>query len=101
MNDIQFNGSFQTVPKQFYQLLTILFSVGRHSLPAIHYMMTSKEEALYIAVLREIQIIIHNFQPTSTKSNLEQAAKNSFKHMYPNNKLNGCWFYSQFGELKK
>ena len=66
MNDIQFDGTFQTVPKQFYQLWTILFSVGKHSLPAIHCLMTSKEEALYIAVLREIKKLIPQFQPIST-----------------------------------
>ena len=90
MNDIQFESTFQTVPKQFYQLWTILFSVGKHSLPAIHCLMTSKEEALYIAVLREIKKLIPQFQPISTMSDWEQAAKNAFKHVYPDTKLNGC-----------
>ena len=93
MNDIQFDGTFQTVPKQFYLLWTILFSVGKHSLPAIHCLMTSKEEALYIAVLREIKKLIPQFQPISTMSDWEQAAKNAFKYVYPDTKLNGCWFH--------
>ena len=92
-NNFQFDGTFQTVPKQFYQLLTILFSFGKHSLPAIHCSITSKEEALYIAVLREINKLIPQFQPISIVSDWEQAAKNEFKYVYPDTKLNECWFH--------
>ena len=46
MNYIQFDGTFYCVPRQFYQLWTIFVTVGRHSLPAIHCLMTGKEQGL-------------------------------------------------------
>ena len=58
MNDIQFDGTFYCVPRQFYQLWTIFVSVGRHSLPAIHCLMTGKEQGLYIRILESIRDLI-------------------------------------------
>ena len=51
---IQFDGTFFTVPIQFTQLWTIFVAIGRHSLPAIHCLMTAKSEELYTAVLERI-----------------------------------------------
>ena len=39
--NIQFDGTFYTVPVQFYQLWTIFIAVGRHTLPAVHWDYTS------------------------------------------------------------
>ena len=38
--EISFDGTFYTVPKQFYQLWTIFIIVGQHVLPAIHCLLT-------------------------------------------------------------
>ena len=92
ISKIQFDGTFHTVPDQFYQLWTIFFSVGRHTLPAIHCLLTNKKE-LYSAVLHKIKLIIPQFQPTHAMSDWEQAARNAFKQVYPGSKMNGCWFH--------
>ena len=47
VTNIQFDGTFHTVPNQFYQLWTIFVSVGRNNLPAIHCLLTSKKQELY------------------------------------------------------
>ena len=39
---IQFDGTFYTVPLQFYQIWTIFVTVGTKSFPAIHCLMNSK-----------------------------------------------------------
>ena len=44
--NVQFDGTFQTVPIQFVQLWTIFVAVGRHTMPAIHCLMTSKSQEL-------------------------------------------------------
>ena len=36
VTNIQFDGTFYTVPTQFGQLWTIFVAVGRHTLPALH-----------------------------------------------------------------
>ena len=69
---VHFDGTFQTVPNQLYQLWTILFCVGRHCLPAIHCLMTSKEEELYTAVIHKIKSLLPQFLPLSTMSDWEQ-----------------------------
>ena len=42
ITNIQFDGTFYTVPKQFYQLWTLFLSVGRHAIPAIHCLLLTK-----------------------------------------------------------
>ena len=50
-SNIQFDRTFDTVSIQFYQLWTIFVGVGRHTIPAIHCLMTAKTQYLYRAVL--------------------------------------------------
>ena len=56
--NIQFDGTFDTVPIQFYQLWTIFIAVGRHTIPAIHCLMTAKTQDLYRAVLESLTHIL-------------------------------------------
>ena len=53
VKDIQFNGTFYTVPIQFYQLWTLFARIGRHVVPCILCILTSKLEALYTALLQK------------------------------------------------
>ena len=49
------------VPVQFFQLWTIFLAVVRHTLPAIHCLMTAKSQNLYQAVLENISVNIPLF----------------------------------------
>ena len=93
VTNIQFDGTFFTVPIQFYKLWTILVSVGRHTLPAIHCLMTSKSEILYQAVWEAIHENLPEFQPSASMSDWEPAARNAFKEIFPQVKIYGCWFH--------
>ena len=66
--NIQFDGTFQTVPVQFLQLWTIFISVGRHTMPAIHCLMMSKSQELYIAILKDLAVHVPQFQPIASMS---------------------------------
>ena len=46
VTNVQFDGTSFTVPVQFYQLWTIFVAVDRHTLPAIHCLMTGKSQDL-------------------------------------------------------
>ena len=46
-DEIQFDGTVYTVPIQFFQLLTIFARIGRHVIPCIHCLLTSKKETLH------------------------------------------------------
>ena len=91
--NIQFDGTFQTVPVQFLQLWTIFVSVGRHTMPAIHCFMTSKSQELYTAILKDLAVHVPQFQPIAPMSDWDPAARNAFREIYPPMKIYGCWFY--------
>ena len=93
VTNIQFDGTFFTVPVQFFQLWTIFVAVGRHTLPAIHCLMTAKSQDLYQAILENISVNIPLFQPSSSMSDWEPAARIAFRNVYPQMKVYGCWFH--------
>ena len=41
ISHIQYDGTFYTVPAQFYQLWAIFVSIDRYTLPAIHCLIVS------------------------------------------------------------
>ena len=63
ITNIQFDGTFYTVPKQFYQLWTLFLTVGRHAIPSIHCLLTNKDEELYVAVLQKIRELVPQLEP--------------------------------------
>ena len=93
ITDIQFDGTFYTVPVQFYQLWTIFVVVDRYTLPAIHCLMTSKSQELYATILDRIFSNLPNFKPTTVISDWESAPRNAFKTITPNINITGCWFH--------
>ena len=92
-NNVLFDGTFYTVPKQFPQLWTIFVSVGKHTLPAIHCLMSGKSQDLYQALLDNLFIKITNLRPLTSMSDCEHASRNAIKEVLPLIKNNGCCFY--------
>ena len=93
VTNIQFDGTFYTVPNQFSQLWTVFVSVERHTLPAIHCLITAKSKDFYKAVLENIAIHIPQFLPSASMSDWEPAARNALREDYPQVKIYGCWFH--------
>ena len=75
---------------QSFQLWTIFVAVGRHTLPAIHCLMTAKSQDLYHAIFENISVNIPLFQPSSSMSDWEPAARIAFRNVYPQMKVYGC-----------
>ena len=67
----------------------LFLSIGRHTIPAIHCLLTNKDEELYRAVLEKIREIIPQLEPGIVMSDCEQATRNAFKQVYPGIRLNG------------
>ena len=91
--NIQFDGTFYTVPNQFYQLWTIFVAVGRHTIPAVHCLMTAKTEGIYKAVLDSLVAHIPGFKPVASMSDWEQASRNAFNEVFPQIRIYGCVFH--------
>ena len=90
VSNIQFDGTFYTVSKQFTQLWTVFVSVGRHSLPAIHCLMTGKSQGQYQSLHDNLSSKIPNFIPVTSMSDWEAAPRNAFKEVLPLIKNYGC-----------
>ena len=93
ISNIQFDGTFYTVPIQFYQLWTIFVAVEKHSLPAIHCLMTGKSQDLYQAVLETISTKLPHFKPLASMSDWEPAASNAIREVFPHIHVYDCWFH--------
>ena len=93
ISNIQFDGTFYTVPIQFYQLSTIFVAVEKHSLPAIHCLMTGKSQDLYQAVFETISTKLPHFKPLASMSDWEPAARNAIREVFPHIHVYGCWFH--------
>ena len=96
VEDVYFDGTFYTVPSQFYQLWTIFGRFQRHVLPVIHCILTSKKEELYTAILAKVHELIPQLIPLHGMSDWEKGARNAVKKQFPGIYLRGCHFhYSQ------
>ena len=91
--NIQFDGTFYTVPILFYQLWTIFVSVGRYTIPAAPCLLTAKSQELYKKVLDSLVAYIPEFKPVATMSDWELASRNAFKEIFPQTRLYGCLFH--------
>ena len=94
ISDIQFDGTFYVVPKLFYQLFTIFISIGTHTLPAIHCLMTHEDEDLYVYRCYPKN---KRYYPAITTNKImsdwEKGSRNAFRDAYPGARIYGCWFH--------
>ena len=90
---IHFDATFIVVPRLFYQLLTIFIPLKGHTIPAIHILMSSKNEQLYKAVLCSLKDFLPNFNPSIAMCDFEKSSRNTFRSVFPNINLVGCWFH--------
>ena len=93
VEDVYFDGTFYTVPSQFYQLWTIFARFQRHVLPVIHCILTSKSEELYTAILAKVHELIPQLMPIHGMSDWEKGARNAVKKQFQGIYLRGCYFH--------
>ena len=89
VTNIQFDGTFYTVPAQFYQLWTIFVAVGSHTLPTVHCLLSGKTQELYKAV--------------ASMFDWEPAARNASKEVFPKSAIMDVGFIrtNAFGRKPK
>ena len=90
---INYDGTFYVVPKLFYQLFTIFIQESHHAIPAIHVLMSKKNELLYEAVLQKIANMIPHFKPKLAIGDFEKASRNSFRTIFSTIEISGCLFH--------
>ena len=75
--DVQFDATFNVVPRLFYQLFTIFIYINHHAIPAVHVLMTNKSETLYNATLLALRELIVDFNPVYAMGDYEIASRNA------------------------
>ena len=68
LRNMGLNAFFYTILVQFYQSWTIFVTAGKHSLPAIHCLMTSKDQEFYQAIFARVCSYNPNLQPKTSIS---------------------------------
>ena len=91
VTNIQFDGTFYTLPVQFYQLWTIFIALVRYTLPAIHSLLTAKTQGLYKTASENIRIRVPQFNPIASMSDWESATRNAFREVFTEIHNYGCW----------
>ncbi|XP_022160472.1 uncharacterized protein LOC111026661 [Myzus persicae] len=87
------DGTFKSVPNIFNQLYTIHGNIDCTVYPLIYILMCSKNENSYSEVLNQINILKPNLQPNAIVIDFEQAFIKSFKELYTDVKIHGCFFH--------
>ena len=92
--NLYFDGTFKKCPKQFYQLWTVFVEFGRHILPGIHCLLTSKSEEIYTNTSANIKELVPLMNPSSAMGDWEEAPRKAIKTAYPRITLYGCLFHN-------
>ncbi|KAE9528681.1 hypothetical protein AGLY_012256, partial [Aphis glycines] len=87
------DGTFKSVPNIFTQLYTIHGNISSTVYPLIYKLMCNKNENSYSEVLNQINILKPNLQPKSIVMDFEQAFIKSFKELYSDVTIHGCFFH--------
>ena len=80
---------------------TIFIQEQHHAFPAIHFLMSSKNENLYTAVLQKIVEMIPDFQPELAVGDYEKASRNTFRKIFPSITVSGFLFHYSKAIWKK
>ena len=80
--DLFMDATFQTVPKQFYQLFTLFVEIDGFIFPTCYVLMTRKTTQMYTAVFTKIKEMLPDFLPHSVQADFEDASVNAFKSVF-------------------
>jgi len=93
------DGTFKIVPKEFYQIITILVYSELHSveIPAAYILTSCKSECLYRLAFSTLTLICETLnikiQPTTIMSDFEKGLRKALLQVFPQCKLLGCFFH--------
>lgn len=90
------DGTFYSVPRDFYQLIIIYGNIFNKSVALAYILATSKTELIYINIFKFIrENTLCN--PEYITIDFELALKNSLNKVFPLSKINACIFH--FGQM--
>ena len=90
-SSILIDGTFWSVPSQFYQLLTFKAHIFGSFYPCIHILLTDKKQSTYIAAFEELKKLI-KIEPECFVIDFELALLNAVRTCFPS-PVFGCTFH--------
>ena len=88
------DGTFDSVPLIYTQIVTIHALVDGISIPCVYALLPNKMQATYIRMLRELcNIQGINLQPQTVLIDFEVAEKNALEAVFPGVSVEGCFFH--------
>ena len=87
------DGTFDTVPLIYTQLLTIHAKVQGAVIPCVYALLPNKTQHTYVTLFRELININGNLRPISVLIDFELGIKNALVAVFPAVSVNGCCFH--------
>ena len=87
------DGTFDTVPHIYAQLLTIHARVQGAVIPCVYAFLPNKTQHTYVTLFRELININGNLRPASVLIDFELGIKNALVAVFPAVSVNGCFFH--------
>lgn len=90
---IHVDGTFKVCPSFITQLLTVFFVYKEHTIPAFHFLVTSKRRCIYDGIISKIMSKVPNLNPSSIQSDFEPALQEAWSVNFKEANVQGCWFH--------
>ena len=87
------DGTFDTVPLIYMQLLTIHAKVDGKVIPCVYVLLPDKTQASYTRVLLQLLAIKPNLNPSSVLIDFELEIKNALETAFAGVDVQGCFFH--------
>lgn len=87
------DGTFKTCPKLFAQLYTIHIIRNNKSIPLVYALLPNKNQSTYTELFTKLKELEPTLNPISIMTDLEKAAINAFKLIFPEICIRLCYFH--------
>ena len=91
------DGTFQSCPKEYSQILVVSFLVMGKPFVGAHVLMKNRSFELYISVIENIRILISGCDPAYVVCDFEPAPIKAFRLLFPQIEIGYCLFH--FGQI--
>lgn len=92
-NTIYGDGTFDKVPKMFFQLYTLHAKVGNSYPPCIYFLLQRKNLSTYSKMFEILKYLLPNLAPQKMLIDFEKACISAVNIAFPNAEVKGCYFH--------
>ncbi|XP_068226404.1 uncharacterized protein [Palaemon carinicauda] len=87
------DGKFKMVPQLFYQLYTIHAIKSEYLFACVYILLTNKTKETYKKAFSILKEKRPDLQPKTITTDFEKPVMDTFKYVFPNLELQGCFFH--------